>query len=283
MPASHRRTDLACEQAVHIANGKQHLYPHGIRVEEAEDSVGKIRYYTVHCGPIWAMEPSAAQTTAYVAASLLRTLLRDLLGHPPGAQDSILVAGVGNRSITADALGPMTADRITVTGHSPRASLPMLLHCCRVSAFAPGVSAQTGLDGTALIRKAAETAHASLILAVDALAARSAARLGTILQISDGGIRPGSGIGSTTAALQRDTMGIPVVGIGIPTLIDAATLATDLWEQVQSSPSADDFSKIPENGREFFVSPRETDLIAEAGAQLLSHIINMVLTPALQT
>lgn len=277
------RTDLACEKTVSPEGLRRHTFPHGIFADESGSGTPGSRYFTVHCGQIWTLSSARIRAAVRAVASLLHVLLHDTLRHYPDERDSILVVGIGNRLITADALGPLTAERVLVTRHAPAQSLPALLHCCRVSAISPGVSSQTGIDSALFLQKAAEAAQASVILAVDALAARSPERIGTTIQLSDSGIHPGSGIGSHTTPLRRESMGIPVIGIGIPTLIDTATLVWDVLEKAGMQTTADAFHETLERGQNFFVSPRETDLITDTGANLLSHAINLTLSHPLQT
>ena len=288
------RTDLACESPIpEKGKGISHReYTRGsIRIEEmhildadGEKSTGRStgRYVTLHCGKIWEMDRDALGITADAAAEILLSFLSDILGGAPDTESSILVAGLGNRFITADSIGPRTADLVTVTNHaSGEKSLLAKLGCCRVSALAPGVLGQTGLEAARLVGEAAKAASADAVIAVDALAARSTQRLGTTVQISDTGIRPGSGIGNHRAAITADSMGIPVIALGVPTVVDSATLVWDALAEAGLEEEDGALSRVLENGRSFIVSPRESDLIADAVAELLGGTLNRVLTPAL--
>ncbi|MBE6559653.1 MAG: GPR endopeptidase [Ruminococcaceae bacterium] len=291
---NYMRTDLACEAPIPPEKRGIHLTEYsrsGIRIEEmqvqegeGEKSIGRPagRYVTLHCGKIWEMDQDALACTAEAAAEILLSFLTDCIGSPPGTESGIFVAGLGNRFITADSIGPRTADLVTVTNHaSGEDSLLSRLGCCRVSALAPGVLGQTGLEAARLIAEAASAAHADAIIAVDALAARSTERLGTTVQISDTGIRPGSGIGNHRAAITGDSMGIPVIAMGIPTVVDSATLVWDALANAGITEADDTLTQVLENGRKYIVSPRESDLIAASAAELLGGTLNRVLTPAL--
>lgn len=192
------------------------------------------------------------------------------------------MAGLGNRFITPDSIGPRTADLVTVTNHARgEAHLFSLLGCARVSAFSPGVLGQTGFEAASLITEAAKAADADAILAVDALAARSTARLAATIQISDTGIRPGSGIGNCRTAITREKVGIPVIALGVPTVVDSATLVWDALEQAGIRDPSRELRQVLDNDRSFIVSPKESDVIADTVAELLSGAINRALTPIL--
>jgi len=284
------RTDLACE-APRTADRDTVRYSEyhrgAIRVEEmrvTEETGGRApgRYATLHCAKLWEMDKSELAAAADTAAEVIRSFLGEALGAPPRAAHGILVAGLGNRFITADSIGPRTADLVTVTNHaSGEDTVISLLGCCRVSALAPGVLGQTGLEAAELIRRAAAAAQADAIIAVDALAARSTARLGTTVQISDTGIRPGSGIGNHRSAVTAETMGIPVIAAGVPTVVDSATLIWDALREAGITEPDEALEAALRDGRRYIVSPRESDLIAAAVAEVLGGALNRVLTPAL--
>lgn len=294
MNPSLRRTDLACESTPPPGAGAIPVRSrtlHGITVEEMEIRPGAEeeisgrapgRYATLHCGKIWLFDGKESQRAQRAAAELLRQFLTDTLGRAPGKETGILVAGLGNRFITPDSIGPRTADLVTVTNHARKEKhLFSLLDCVRVSAFSPGVLGQTGFEAAALIAEAARSAGADAIVAVDALAARSTARLGTTVQISDTGIRPGSGIGNCRTAITKKEMGIPVIALGVPTVVDSATLVWDALERAGIEDPSEELCRVLDNDRNFIVSPKESDVIAASVAELLSGAINRALTPIL--
>jgi len=289
---NYRRTDLACESDA-AANGAVRQYElYGIRVEELEvapgapessGTSGPGRYATIHCGRIWEMDRRETGRAARAAERVLRDFLTHALGRPADVSTGVLVAGLGNRFITPDSVGPRTADRITVTNHAAgEGTLLAVLGCPRVCALAPGVLGQTGMEAAALIEEAAGAVGADVIVAVDALAARSSERLASTVQISDAGIRPGSGIGNCRAAITRETMGVPVIALGVPTVVDSSTLVWDVLEEAGITEPDERLTRILEDGRRFIVSPRDSDRIAEAVSALLGQAINHALTPALQ-
>ena len=146
---------------------------------------------------------------------------------------SVLVVGLGNREVTPDALGPEVAGNLCITRHIINAYGEAAFdgrRMNRVSAIVPGVMAQTGMETLEIIRGIAEQTHPDAIVAVDALAARNTKRLNRTIQISDAGIHPGSGVGNHRQALTRETLGVPVIAIGVPTVVDAATIVNDTME-----------------------------------------------------
>jgi len=143
-------------------------------------------------------------------------------------KESILVAGLGNREITPDALGPFVVDNLYITRHLLKEKI--ISHKKSISAFVPGVMAQTGIETVELIRTVANEVKPDMLLVVDALAARSANRLNTTIQISDTGIVPGSGVGNHRNAITEETMHIPVIAIGVPTVISVPAILYEAME-----------------------------------------------------
>ncbi|MDD7643229.1 MAG: GPR endopeptidase [bacterium] len=148
---------------------------------------------------------------------------------PKGKQLSALVVGLGNREVTSDSLGPKVADRLFITRHMMREFGDDVFgkKQKRVSAIVPGVMAQTGMESSEIIRGILRETQPDFVIAVDALAARSTKRLNRTIQITDTGIHPGSGVGNHRHPLTEDALGIPVLAIGIPTVVDAATIVND--------------------------------------------------------
>ena len=198
-----------------------------------------------------------------ILAELLARELRDMaaamLGREPDPNCRILVAGLGNPAMTPDAVGPGTVSRLTVTRHlrGYDESLYAALGCCELSAVSPGVLGQTGMESAELVKCAAELVHPHLIVAVDALAAASCERLSSTVQLTDRGISPGAGIGNRRPGLNAETMGCPVMGVGIPTVVDA----------------------LLDEDTPTMVTPREIDVMISRGARLLAWSIHAALQP----
>ena len=188
----------------------------------------------------------------------------------------VLMIGLGNPDITPDAVGPETVRRITVTRpfSAYDRSLFESLECAEVSAFAPGVFGQTGLESVDLVGGAVKQTDPDLIVAIDALAARSCERLAATVQLSDCGISPGSGIGNCRRAIDRRATGVPVLSVGVPTVVDSATLVYDALEQAGIREPDASLKQVLENGRRFYVSPKESDRITGCVSKVLASALN---------
>lgn len=215
-----------------------------------------------------------------------------------GENDTVLVAGLGNRLITADALGPKVSENTVVTRHlfdlMPRELEKGIRPVCAIS---PGVLGITGIETVEIIRGVAERIKPSLVIAIDALASRKMARVNSTIQIADTGISPGSGIGNKRKGINEETLGVPVVAIGVPTVVDAATMANDTIDMVidklmKSSQGSfykllrdldrdEKYSLICEvlNAEEgnFIVAPKETDEVVFEIAEIIAQGINRAL------
>lgn len=149
--------------------------------------------------------------------------------------EAVLVVGLGNREVTPDALGPDVVGNLYITRHMIREYGRMskdLKKAGEVSAIVPGVMAQTGMETLEIIRGVVKETKPDLVIAIDALAARSTRRLNRTIQITDTGINPGSGVGNHRNAINQDTLGVPVIAVGVPTVVDAATIVNDTMEEL---------------------------------------------------
>lgn len=164
----------------------------------------------------------------------LATQLKKII--PKADQEfSVMVVGLGNRDVTADALGPNVVDNLTITRHMVReygkaAFNKKQIHM--VSGLIPGVMAKTGMESQEIIKGVAEKTRPDVVIVVDALAARSTKRLNRTIQITNTGIHPGSGVGNHRNAITQETLGVPVIAIGVPTVVDAATIVSDAFEKM---------------------------------------------------
>lgn len=180
-----------------------------------------------------------------------------------------LVVGLGNRSVTPDAIGPRCADHVLVTRHLTHRDPEQFGGFFPVAALAAGVLGTTGVESGELVEAVSRSIHPDFILAVDALAARSVHRLCTTIQIADTGITPGSGVGNARKALNRDTLGVPVIALGVPTVVDGATLAREFGGQ-------------SEQGLEdVLVTPKDVDTLVTELAKVLGYGINACLQKGL--
>ena len=200
--------------------------------------------------------------------------LRPLL--PPDGP--ALVVGLGNRAVPPDLIGPLAVDHLLVTRHLVEQVPEHFGHMRPVAAAAPGVLASTGVESSLTARALVGALRPACVIAVDALASRSLDRLCRTVQLSDAGVVPGSGVGNHRDALDRDSLGVPVFTVGVPTVVDGATLALDLLERAGMDPP--DRSELPV-GADFFVTPREVDVrVADLG-KLLGYAVSMALNPSL--
>ena len=175
---------------------------------------------------------------------------------------SVLVAGLGNAGLTADAIGPLTVEGLHVTRHLMDAdqALYRSLGCSALSAIAPGVLGQTGVETLELLRGAVRAVKPDVVILIDALAARSCDRMAATVQISDVGISPGSGVGNRRAPIDRETLGVPVISIGVPTVVQSATLVWDALQSAGIQEIDERLEHVLKSGVNFFVSPKESDV-----------------------
>lgn len=198
-----------------------------IQTEEAAGRMGKPKgtYVTLEAEHMSEPDESYHREISARLAQVLKQLIGD---EKPVA--SVLIAGLGNRNVTPDALGPLVVDHLDVTRHLLREFGPESFGenvPIQISAIVPGVMGQTGMESQEIITAVVKETKPDLLIVVDALAARSIRRLGRTIQISDTGIHPGSGVGNYRHSITKDTIGIPVIAVGIPTVVEAATIVQD--------------------------------------------------------
>ena len=279
-----RRTDLAAELDLadrrDIAEQREECGPfaaHTVEIitEAAAGRLGKPRgkYITLELGRIWLADESDFDRAASLLSDKLALLASELVGHPPAR---ILIAGLGNRRITADALGDEVAGLITVTRHirSRDSRLFDALGGREISAVTPGVLGQTGIETAELVRGAAAEVEPELVIAIDALCARSVSRLATTVQLGSSGISPGSGIGNHRRAVDAAALGVPVIALGVPTVVDAAALVLDALEEAGIEEPDERLLPALEKRRGYFVTPKETDTIIRELARLIARGIS---------
>lgn len=215
---------------------------------------------------------------------------------------SVLVVGLGNRQVTPDALGPYVVDNLCVTRHIVKEYGKYAMgmeHARLVSAVVPGVMGQTGMETLEIIKGIVEETKPQLVIAVDALAARNSKRLNRTIQIADTGIHPGSGVGNHRNGLTKESLGIPVIGIGVPTVVDAATIVNDTMENMIDALETSDMLKgvgdvlrtynnaekyelvkelISPHLNGMFVTPKDEDEMVKQISYTISEALNMLFT-----
>ncbi len=276
------RTDLAMEaqslwqesagkttklKGVAARDGEAEGYPvHRVEIldREGERALGKPQgsYYTLDLTGLWKRREDAFSRAVRAVAELLSPLLPE--------EGLILVAGLGNAAMTPDALGPRVQEHLLVTRHLGGV-LPMLRP---VAGLAAGVLGTTGLEVAEWVRGISGELHPAAVIVVDALAARSLHRLCTTVQISDTGLIPGSGVGNHRLALNRETLGVPVLALGVPTVVECATIVRDLLGQDPDGGLRDSLS-VPEAG--YFVTPDSIDAKIGELAKVVGYGINLAL------
>ena len=216
-------------------------------------------------------------------AEELASYLEELL-HLEKQDYTALVVGLGNRDVTPDALGPHVIEELYVTRHIIREYGKYAMdekEAHMVSAIAPGVMAQTGMESAEIIKGIVNEIKPDFVIAIDALAARNTKRLNRTIQIADTGINPGSGVGNHREGITKDTLGIPVLAVGIPTVVAAATIVRDTmesmmegWEPEEKYKAFD--SLIAPHLHGMFVTPKDIDETIKRLGNLISEALNLL-------
>ena len=307
------RTDLAMEQKEQFES--DHVEVSGVVLEEEYDKEKEIKITTVRIEtengaktmgkPVGTYLTLEAPNLAAGDEGYHREISETLAGFlakwmKNEKENSVLVVGLGNREVTPDALGPYVVDQLNITRHIVREYGKYAIEGedeKTVSAVVPGVMAQTGMETAEIIKGIVDETRPDLIVVVDALAARSTKRLNRTIQISDAGIHPGAGVGNHRSAITKDTMGIPVIAIGVPTVVDAATIVNDTMENLiraletsdslrgvgvvlQGYNSAEKYELIKElisphlNG--MFVTPKDIDETIRRISYTISEALNIL-------
>lgn len=276
------RTDLAAESAAMITEelaglaqekenfGSLEILTVRITDENSARAVGKPQgeYITVNTPPFHSSIEVNEQEVCQIAERIAGVLPTDGM---------VLVIGLGNNDITPDAIGPRTVHGILATRHisgemKKQAGLEMLRP---VAALAPGVLGQTGIESSEIVAAIVRDISPSAVVVIDALAAKSTSRLGCTIQIANSGISPGSGVMNSRKELSKATLGVPVVSVGIPTVVDASTLAGDLLPDMEESEQLREL--FEPRGSSMMITPREIDTLISHACHTLSLAVNKAL------
>jgi len=310
------RTDLAMEvRELYREKTKQEIEGVAVNTEEqgnvnitrvevlndyGAQVMGKAKgnYITLECSALRRADADLKDEVSQTLAKEIKNLL------VPKKHLKVLIVGLGNWNITPDALGPRVVSKVFVTRHlfkmyNKEGDNDLV----ELSAISPGVMGTTGLETSEIIKGVVEKSRPDMVIAVDALASRKMERVNTTIQISTTGISPGSGVGSKRMALDQENLGIPVLAIGVPTVVDAATLTSDTIEMVINS-----FSQQAKAGSEFYnmlaelkeeekytlirevldpyganllVTPKEVDEVIVNMAQIIANAINIAVHPSI--
>lgn len=285
-----RRTDLAVEE--------RELLGEDIRgVEYSDEERGGLRIERLRIATDRAAQLLHKPEGTYVTAQLppLTDNIRDTDSRVEALAQEIrrllpvhglvLVAGLGNIEITPDALGPKSASKVLATRHitGEIARSTGLDRLRAVAVLNTGVTGQTGIETGELLQGVIKNIRPSAMIVIDALASRRLERLGCTMQISDAGISPGAGVGNRRVRIDADTMGVPVIAIGVPTVVDALTLAFDLLEIDDERQGMELSRTVSPQGRTMVVTPKEVDLLIDRAAHLISLSVNMALQSDIST
>ncbi|MCL2360997.1 MAG: GPR endopeptidase [Defluviitaleaceae bacterium] len=311
------RTDLALENKEHISECGQELSGVEVTTEEDEELGITVTWVKITdeagaasmgkpVGNYITIESAAMKENDTVAHEEIIKILARKLGKLHNLQPDavILVIGLGNWQVTPDALGPKVCEKILVTRHLGD-DMPQDLQgrVRAVSALSPGVMGLTGIETAEIVKGVAEKVNPDMIIAVDALAARRTSRINATIQMSDAGINPGSGLGNKRAAINQATMGMPVIAVGVPTVVDAATLVNDTMERMldemaESAPDEQTFYDMlrglqeteryglikeildPYEGN-MFVTPKDVDAVIGRLAGIIASGFNIALHPGI--
>ena len=314
------RTDLAMEQKERFES--DHVEVSGVVLEEEYDEEKEIKittvkietengaktmgkpvgtYLTLEAPNLAAGDEGYHREISETLAGFLAEYMQDEnKGKEQRDRYSVLVVGLGNREVTPDALGPYVVDQLNITRHIVQEYGKYAIeeeNGRSVSAVVPGVMAQTGMETAEIIKGIVQETSPDLIMVIDALAARSTKRLNRTIQISDAGIHPGAGVRNHRSAITKDTMGIPVIAIGVPTVVDAATIVNDTMENfiaaletsdslrgvgvvLQGYNSAEKYELVKElisphlNG--MFVTPKDIDETIRRISYTISEALNIL-------
>ena len=308
------RTDLALESQERLKKDQGNM--RGIRVQEEKRENGvtvstvvietenaakamgrpKGTYITIEAPEIIEEDAGYHRDISMELAKILRKLLpleKPVEDLNKGLEVSVLVVGLGNREVTPDALGPRVVDNLFITRHIMNEFGKYAFQSedvSKISGIVPGAMAQTGMECVEILRGIVEETKPDFLITVDALAARSIKRLGRTIQLTDTGITPGSGIGNHRNAINKKSVGVQVISLGVPTVVDAATIVADAMSELVAALSLSDLQKLDERQRQelaqellspqlngLFVTPKNIDDSIKQLSYLISEGLNIAL------
>ena len=262
--------------------------------EEGEKAIGKPKgiYTTIDIKNL----KIAQEEEINKASEVLAKELGDIISMHIDKQGEILVVGLGNESVTPDALGPKTINEIEVTRHFINYMPQYVKEGTRmVSAISPGVLGTTGIETVEILKGVVQNINPKLVIVIDALASRSIERMSSTIQISDTGIVPGAGVGNTRKEISQETLGVPVIAIGIPTVVELATLVSEgidiFIERLQEKAESNEYlNRLQQNDKyeevkealnvgeyNMIVTPKEIDGLIENMKEIVAQGINLAM------
>ena len=306
-------TDLALEIAENICNS-----PDGIDVKKEECKLENTYLTVVEITNAKGAEQMGRPIGTYITLesefikendieaheNLIEILSKKIKNLCPKNLNTTLVIGLGNLHITPDSLGPKAIDKILVTRHI-KDTVPDDINnsVASVAALAPGVMGMTGIETVEVVKGVTDRVKPDLVIAIDALAARKVSRVNSTIQLSNTGVAPGAGVGNKRKTLNEDSLGVPVIAIGVPTVVDAATMANDTIEKVidallkESKKGSSFYNMLKDTAEEekynlikdvldpytenMFVTPKEVDAVIENIVNIIANSINIALHPGI--
>lgn len=272
------RTDLAIEQLNHIKNDnlkgieQQEFLKDNVKITKIKITDNKTALkFNKSIGTYITIEPTKFKDTPLYFENEIEIIANEISSLLPQNTKSAFVVGLGNKDITPDALGFKAISYCLVTSHlgyDLKKSIG-LENLIDVSAIAPGVLGQTGIESCDIISTLSHSIKPDVVIVIDALASQSVKRLGATLQISNSGISPGSGVLNTRKELNYKNLGTNVISIGVPTVVDLHTIISDMYGQ------------NPKNEKNMMVTPREIDMIIEHASKIIGYSITKALQPDL--
>lgn len=306
-------TDLALEIAENICNS-----PDGIDVKKEECNLENTYLTVVEITNAKGAEQMGRPIGTYITLesefikendieaheNLIEILSKKIKNLCPKNLNTTLVIGLGNLHITPDSLGPKAIDKILVTRHI-KDTVPDDINnsVASVAALAPGVMGMTGIETVEVVKGVTDRVKPDLVIAIDALAARKVSMVNSTIQLSNTGVAPGAGVGNKRKTLNEDSLGVPVIAIGVPTVVDAATMANDTIEKVidallkESKKGSSFYNMLKDTAEEekynlikdvldpytenMFVTPKEVDAVVENIVNIIANSINIALHPGI--
>lgn len=285
-PMQKHRTDLAYEEILNLRESEafthakkiyQGITTHHISIHEETEEIDKAvgEYITIE------LDNLDDGQTREAAVEVTVDCLKEVILGLPSEHHKVLVVGLGNQEITADSLGPLVAREVVVTSHLYRLEDASMTEGTReVAVIVPGVMGQTGLETAEFVQAVARQFEPDFVIAIDALATRSIERINRVIQITDTGIQPGAGVGNKRKTLNQSLLQIPVIAIGVATVVSIEALI----DQVLSSIESHDYQKVMEHiqyneSYQMVVTPKEMDEDIKHLADVLSKAINYSLHP----
>ena len=257
-----------------------------ILTKNAQKTMGRPKgcYITIEAPDMIENDEGYHRNISMELAKNIQTLIPQM-AKKDAKELSVLIVGLGNRAVTPDALGPRVVDNMFITRHILKEYGKYAFgneQVNKISGIVPGVMAQTGMECLEIVRGVVKETNPDLVIAVDALAARNTKRLCRTIQLTDTGITPGSGIGNHRDALNKESVGVPVISIGVPTVVDAATIVNDtmhtLLGELQQSEELCSISNSLANLNAMFVTPKDIDESIRRLSFTISEGLNIALS-----